>query len=260
MSKIKKNPVELLNLLKLPVSAEQLTVLKSNNDSLDFDILDDTIIEIFEPEYIAKLNRRIHRLIKNATFIEQNACIEEIDWDKDRHLNKNLIIQLSSCKYIDEKQDVIILGASGSGKTYLSNALGNMACRNSYSVKYLSLKDLFSQITLSRLENTFDKYIASIKRFKLLIIDEWLLNNQLTHQQKIDLLDVVSGRYLKNSTIYCSNHPIADWIELLGVSALSESIIDRCVHHAHVLTLGGSMSMRQRRGLNKNPQSRRTST
>lgn len=115
------------------------------------------------------------RIIKNAGYAFNDACIENIEYHDERKLDKTQIARLASCNYILESHNIIILGATGSGKTYLSNAFGMAASRNFYTVKYIRLPDLLGELAIARGEGNYRKVIKAYKQVKLLILDEWLL-------------------------------------------------------------------------------------
>lgn len=131
-------------------------------------------------------NHRIERLVKNAHFTDSQASISQIMYISDRHLNRDLIESLASNDYIKKHENILIIGATGSGKSCISNAYGVEACNNGYRVKYVRLPDLLAEFELSRIQGTYRKLIKQYERCDLLIIDEWLFNIE---QQ--DILEVL---------------------------------------------------------------------
>jgi DNA replication protein DnaC len=127
---------------------------------------------LVDTEWTSRKNNRLKRLIYRADFPTSGACIEDIEYRADRKLNREQIIQLSTCGYIAEKHNVIIFGATGAGKTYLSCALGMAACRHFYSVKYIRLPELLDELSVARGEGIFQKVIQGYKKIDLLILDE----------------------------------------------------------------------------------------
>ena len=145
-----------------------------------------------DTEWSRRKNNRLTKLIRRAEFLQSDACIEDIEYHADRKLDKSLITRLSSCNYIQEKHNLIILGASGAAKTYLSCAFGNAACRNYYTVKYIRLPDLLNELAVARGEGIFKKVMTQYKKVSLLILDEWLLV-PLTGTEARDLLEIVEA-------------------------------------------------------------------
>ena len=130
---------------------------------------------LVDHEWTTRKNNHLNRLIKTANFAEPNACTEDIEYHADRNLDKTQIARLASCDYIAEHHNVMLLGATGSGKTYLACALGMAAVRKFLTVKYVRLPELLTELAIARSNGTFRKVIQQYKKPALLILDEWLL-------------------------------------------------------------------------------------
>lgn len=203
---------------------------------------------MIDSEWCRKKNSKLGRLIKKSELYFNNACIEDIEYHSDRKLDRSLITRLSTCNYVQEKHNLIILGASGAGKTYLACAFGIAACRNFYTVKYIRLPDLLNELTIAKGEGIFQKTMKLYKKVNLLIIDEWLLV-PLTDIESIHLLEIVESRHQKASTIFSSQFAPAGWHGKIGDGPLADSIMDRIVHDSHTLVIDGEESMRKRKGI-----------
>jgi DNA replication protein DnaC len=203
---------------------------------------------LVDSEWTSRKNNRLKRLIHRADFPISGACVEDIEYRADRKLNKDQIIQLSTCAYVAEKHNVIILGATGSGKTYLSCALGIAACRNFYSVKYIRLPDLLNELLVARGEGIFQKVMQGYKKISLLILDEWLLT-PLTDSENRDLLEIVESRHGRCSTIFSSQFDPAGWQSKIEEGPLAEAILDRIVHGSYTIFIDGNESMRKQKGI-----------
>jgi len=201
-----------------------------------------------DAEWTARKNNRMKRLIRNADYALPNACLEDIEYHADRRLDKTLIGRLSSCNYVQECHDVIILGATGRGKTFVSNALGMTANRNFYTVRYVRLSDLLADLTIARAEGNYRKIMKNYKQVKLLILDEWLLY-PLKESEARDLLEIAESRYKKASTIFCSQFEVGGWHQKIGDPTLADAICDRIVHDSYTIVIGGTDSMRKRKGI-----------
>lgn len=205
---------------------------------------------LVDAEWTSRKNNRLSRLIKNAGFAFSGACIENIEYHDDRKLDKAKISRLAVCNYILEAHNIIILGATGSGKTYLSNAFGMAAARNFYTVKYVRVPDLLGELAIARGDGTYRKVIKAYKQVKLLILDEWLLF-PLKESEARDLLEIVESRYKKASTIFCSQFEVGGWYHKIGEPTLADAISDRIVHDSYNIFIDGKISMRERKGISE---------
>lgn len=205
---------------------------------------------LVDAEWCRRKNNKLQRIIKNANLKFNQASIEGVEYHKDRDLDRSEILRLSSCGYIRDNHNLIIMGATGSGKSWLACALGIAACRKFYPVKYVRLPELLDELIISRGEGLFQKVIKKYKKIKLLILDEWLLT-PLKEQESRDLLEIIEARYQQASTIYCSQFKPGGWHEKIGQSSLADAILDRIIHDSYQILIGGKMSMRERKSFKK---------
>ncbi len=203
---------------------------------------------LVDTEWSRRKNNRLASLIRKADFQQSNACIEDIEYHADRKLDRTQILRLATGTYIQDKLNIIIMGASGAGKTYLACAFGIAACRNFYPVKYIRLPELLNELAVARGEGIYQRVMKTYKKIPLLILDEWLLVS-LKESEARDLLEIVEARHQRGSTIFCSQFAPAGWHGKIGESTLADAILDRIVHSSYTITIEGLDSMRKRKGL-----------
>lgn len=203
---------------------------------------------IVDTEWSKRKNNHLTRLIRNAGFTDTNACIENIEYTADRKLDKTQISTLATCNYIQERHNIIILGAAGAGKSYLGCAFGIAACRNFYGVKYIRLPELLNDLAVARGEGTYKKTIKEYKRIDLLIFDEWLLV-PLSNLEARDLLEIVEARHKRASTIFISQFAPQGWHHRIGEETLADAILDRIVHDSYNILIESKDSMRKKKGI-----------
>lgn len=231
--------------MRLPAFAD---MFKAQIEALgDYENLgfDERLALMVDTKYDARQNNRLKRLVKKASFSDRSAFLGRIEYLPDRHLNRELITTLSTNHYITKGQNVILAGATGCGKTYIANALGMNACQAGYSVRYIRLPELFSELPAARLQGIYPKMMKQYQKIALLILDEFLLIPTSDIEQR-DLLELIEYRYGQCATIVCSQFAVEGWHERLGGGALADAIMDRIVPSAYTMVIGGDVSMRRR--------------
>lgn len=246
---LNENTVTKLQEMRLGAMAQAFKAQMSDPNMADLSF-EDRFGLLVDHEWTTRKNNHLNRLIKTATFAEPNACVEDIEYHADRNLDKVQIARLASCDYITERRNVMLLGATGSGKTYLACALGMSAVRKFLSVKYIRLPELLTELAIARSNGTYRKIIGQYKKPSLLILDEWLLY-PLKETEARDLLEIAEARYKKASTIFCSQFDIPGWRDKIGDPILSDATCDRIVHDSYPLVIDCKESMRKRKGVSE---------
>ena len=176
---------------------------------------------LVDAESVRRKSNKLDRLIQQATFSEPNASIEGIEYYPDRHLDKNLISKLAQGGYIENHHNIILMGASGNGKTWIANAFGIQACRQFRKVKYIRLPELIDELALAKYEadGSYRKLIKKYTKIELLIIDEWLLMD-LSLEDSVHVFEIIEARLKQTSTIFCSQFSPEGWHEKIKHTCL----------------------------------------
>lgn len=199
---------------------------------------DERLALLVDAECLARENKRLGRLLKEAKLRISQACVEEIDYPARRELDKAVVRQLAACRWVQEHQNVIVTGATGTGKTFVSCALAQQACRKGFSATYRRASRLFDELALARADGSYVRLLAKLARVDVLVIDDWGLT-PAREQERRDFLEILEDRYGQRSTIMTSQLPTKAWHEHLADQTLADAILDRILHNAHRLVLKG---------------------
>jgi DNA replication protein DnaC len=203
---------------------------------------------IVDREWTARDNRRTARRLKQAR-LSTHTSIEDVFCDSERGLTKASIRQLATCRWVREKHNIIIVGKTGVGKSYLGAALADCACRAGHHALFARVPRLLDELALARISATGNKLLAQIAKIDVLVLDDFLLN-PMSDEQRRDLLEVLEDRYDRTSTVITSQLATKTWHTALNDPTIADAICDRVVHNAHVLSLGGP-SIRAKKALTK---------
>jgi len=199
---------------------------------------------LVDREVAERDNQRLARRLKQAQ-LRQEAVVEDIDFRHPRGLDRSLLLSLASCQWVRQRNNCLLTGPTGTGKTYLACALAQKACREGCSVQYARMSRLLAQLSAAKAEGTFVKRLSALARTDLLVLDDWGIT-PLSAENRRDLLEVLDDRYELRSTLVTSQLPLEHWHEALGDPTLADAILDRLVHNAHKIALFGE-SLRKTR-------------
>jgi DNA replication protein DnaC len=193
---------------------------------------------LVEAEWLARENKRLMRCLREAKLRFSQACIEDVEYPAKRELDKAVIRQLATCRWVQEHQNIIITGMTGTGKTYVACALAQQACRRGYRATYRRASRLFDELVLARADGTYVRMLARLAKVDVLVIDDWGMGNK-TEQGRNDLLEILEDRYGNRSTIMTSQLATKEWHEYLGEPMVADAVCDRILHSAHRIGLKG---------------------
>ena len=235
--------IEKLIAMKLSGMAEGLQEQLNNNAYKDLGF-EERLGILVDKEKILRENRQLKILLSYAHLRHHNACFEDIDFRTRRGLSKDVILKLSQNEWIRSNQNIIIVGPTGSGKTYIACALGNSAVRQGIRTTYVRLPRLAQELKIAKADGSFVKFLSRLQRIRLLIIDDWGIN-PFTDDERRNFLEIMEDRHNVRSTIIASQFPIDTWHDIIGEPTLADAICDRIVHNAHKIILKGEESMRK---------------
>jgi len=229
--------LEQLHALKLAAMATAWTEQQAQADMTAL-AFDERFALLVEAEWRARENTRLARALHEAKLKLSHACLEALDYPARRELDKAVIRQLATCRWVEEHQGVLISGMTGTGKSFLACALAHQACRKGYRVLYRRASRLFHELTLARADGTYVRLLGKLARMDVLLIDDWALA-PLQDQERHDVLEILEDRYATRSTIITSQLPPAQWHDYIGEPTLADAICDRLLHNAHRIVLQG---------------------
>ena len=206
-----------------------------STDDLGFD---DRLALLVEAEWTDRQNKRLSRLLRAAKLRIAGACLEDLEYAKERKLDRSRMRQLATGRWIEAHQNVVITGATGVGKTYIACALAQQACRRGHRVLYRRAPRLCDELTLARADGSYATLLARFARTDVLLLDDWGLA-PVNDVERRDLLEIMEDRHGLRSTIWTSQLPVTQWHDHLGDPTVADAICDRLLHNAHRIVLQG---------------------
>lgn len=208
---------------------------------------DEYLALLTDHEWDHRQNRKIDRLLSQANF-RQKANLTDVNYTQNRNLDKNMFTRLGTLDFMNRKENIILTGASGVGKSYLAQALGHEACMMGHRTIYSNTARLFKKLKLSKMDGTYLKELKKLLKADLLILDDFGLQAFDNHARET-LMDIIDDRYNKSSTILSSQIPVSAWYDIIGEGTIADAILDRIVNSSHRIDLKGESL---RKGVLKN--------
>ena len=229
--------IDQMRALKLDGMAEAFIELEAQDRAKDLSHAE-WLALLLDRETASRSTRRFHTRLKSARLRHSQASVEDVDYRASRRLDKALFQQLATSRWIAEHRSLLVTGPCGVGKSWLSCALAQKACRDGYTVHYARVPRLFAELELAHGDGRFAKLFRSLTKSDLLILDDWG-PDRLTAPQRRDLMEIVEDRYGRGSTLITSQLPVDKWHDVIDEPTFADAILDRLVHNAYRLELAG---------------------
>jgi DNA replication protein DnaC len=201
---------------------------------------------MIEAEWIARKNRRLVRLIQSANLLEPNACLEDVDYDPKRKIDRALVARLSNCSWVKDRRHLLITGMTGTGKTWLASAFANAACRMGMNVRCFKTLRLLNELTLARNEGTWAWTLDNLLKPDLLVIDDFGME-PLNALHCRDLFEIVDERRGNGAMLVAAQHSVKDWHSIFAEKTAADAVMDRLANNSHRIELHGP----SRRGIDR---------
>ena len=228
--------IEKLHTMRLAVMADglQSQMTQPEIDAMPFE---ERLALLVDLQHTAMVNAALAKRLKRAG-MRQTACMENLDLRTPRNLDRGSVHTLATGQWIRRNLNILVLGPAGTGKSWISCALGNRAARDGFSVVYKRLSRLLDELAVARLHGRQASALKTLARTRVLIVDDWLMQ-KLTAEQRRDLMEVIDDRHGRASTIVATQLPVESWHDMIGDPTYADAILDRLIHNAYRLDLKG---------------------
>lgn len=234
---LREPTLEKLHALRLRVLANAWLEQDKSPDTLALSF-DERLALLVDAEALARENARLARNLREAKLRITEACLEGVDFPRERQLDKAVVRQLANCRWVTEHQTVIVTGATGTGKSYLACALAHQACRKGFRAVYRRVPRLFDELRLARADGSHARLLTRLAKVDVLVLDDFAIG-PLTEDARRDLLEILEDRYGLRATIMTSQLKHERWHDFLADPTIADAICDRVLHGAHKIALAG---------------------
>lgn len=241
---LKQPTIEKLHALRLSAMAQAWEEQERTPKVSDLSF-DERFSMLVDAEHLARDNRRLSRLLRDANLRIREACMEDVKALPERGLPQAKLRQLAQSNWIGEHLNVLITGPTGVGKSYLGCALGQQACRQGHRVAYRRVPRFFEEVSLAKADGSYTKLMANLAKADVLVLDDLGLG-ALREAQRHDLLEVLEDRYGVRSTVVTSQLPVSKWHDWVNDPTIADAILDRLVHNAYKIELKGPSGRKEK--------------
>lgn len=249
--------VPLLKKLRLSgiLQSFELRLQESVDDSLAYE---EFLYRVLKDEVERRDAKQLEQRVRRANF-EHQKTLEDFDFHFNPEIPRSKVLDLATCAFVQRKQNVLLLGQTGVGKSHIAQALGHRACRAGYGVQYAEAHDLLKQLRAARADQTYDRRLARLAAIDLLIIDDLGLR-PLSNDEPGDIYELIRLRYERASTLITSNRDTGELANLFGDPLLASAAMDRLLHGAHILRLTGDTHRNPKRRRNNKASNQEVTT
>jgi DNA replication protein DnaC len=234
---LNQQTVDKMNEMKLSAMAEAFEQQLGSGEHAKLSF-EERVGLLVDCEWTAREQRKLTRRLRSAKPRYKSASLEDVDFKHSRGLNRQQVLSLGSCSWVQDRHNLLITGPSGSGKTFLASAFVERACRRGFTARYVRMPRLLHEVSVGRGDGSYTRLLTRLARLDLLAIDDWLIA-PLRDAERRDLMEVIEDRSKQASTLIAGQLPVKDWHGAIGDPNQADAICDRLLHNAHRINLKG---------------------